>query len=300
MLNTISYTLTVVSDNERKRKRSFGKRVRDLRERRKLSRNQVEIKSGVPERTIIDVENGDKAVLDRKTVSLLAHAFGLTGLAEREFIQAAGLSPDMPLRTGEHYSIAHRFYEQMDYPALMTDGLLDLHSCNAYVLAMLGLPTRLLDECAYHGGGPNVLRFLFDPNLNARKAWRDSWASVALWNVYYFRLVSQPYVHEPRYAQLMKELHKLPDFEAMWQAADGLNGMPMPPHTSTLHGAFGTLRVMHTEAITTEILDNHLRAVLYVPMDDATQRAFTLLRAQTPRQAFQFGSYAVGRYTTIL
>jgi transcriptional regulator with XRE-family HTH domain len=300
MMTAIGYTLTRVSDFEGKRKRSFGKRVRDLRERRKLSRNQLEGKSGVPERTIIDVENGDKAVLDRKTVSLLVQAFGLNGLAEREFVLAAGLSPDAPLNTGEHYRIAHRFYEQMDYPALITNGLLDLHSCNAYLLAMLNLPTTLLDNCAYEGGGPNVLRFLFDPHMGARETWRDSWAAVALWNVYYFRLVSQPHIHEPRYAQLLEALRPLPDFEAMWQVVDGLNGMPMPPHSSTLSGVFGTLRVLHTEAITNEILDNHLRAVLYVPMDDATQHAFAQLRTQTPRQAFQFGSCAVGRYTRIL
>ena len=227
MLTAIGYTLTKVSDIEIKRKRSFGKRVRELREGRKLSRNQLESKSGVPERTIIDVENGDKAVLDRKTVSLLAHALGLTGLAEREFVLAAGLSPDAPLVLSEHYTIAHRYYDQMDYPALITNSLLDLHSCNAYLLAMLNLPTTLLDNCAYKGGGgPNVLRFLFDPAMHAREAWRDSWAGMALWNVYYFRLVSQPHVHEPRYAQLLEALRTLPDFEAMWQAADGLNGMP--------------------------------------------------------------------------
>jgi transcriptional regulator with XRE-family HTH domain len=300
MMTAIGYTLIRVSDIELKRKRSFGKRVRDLREKRKLSRNQLEGMSGVPERTIIDVENGEKAVLDRKTVSLLVQGFGLIGLAEREFVQAAGLSPDAPLHTGEHFGLAHRFFVHMDYPAVITNGLLDLHSCNAYLLAMLGLPTQVLDTCAYQGGGPNVLRFLFDPQMGARQAWRDNWASVALWNVYYFRLVSQPYIHEARYAQLMGELQNLPDFEAMWQAADGLNGMPVPPHTSTLHGGFGTLRVLHTEAITDEILNNQLRAVLYVPMDDATQHAFTQLRAQTPRQAFQFGSCAVGRYSRIL
>ena len=300
MLTAIGYTLTRVSDFEGKRKRNFGKRVRELREARKFSRNQLEGKSGVPERTIIDVENGDKAMLDRKTVSLLAHAFDLTGLSEREFVVAAGLSPDAPLSLSEHYTLAHRYYEQMDYPALITNSLLDLHSCNTYLLAMLNLPTSLLDTCAYEGGGPNVLRFLFDPAMHAREAWRDSWAEMALWNVYYFRLVSQPHVYEPRYAQLLEALRKLPDFEAIWQAADGMNAMPVPPHTSTLHGAFGTLRVLHTEAITNEILNNHLRAVLYVPMDDATQRAFVQMRSQTPRQAFQFGSSAVGRYTRIM
>lgn len=300
MLTAIGSTLIHVSDGEFKRKRAFGRRVRDLRDRRKLSRNQLEKASGVPERTIIDVENGDKAMLDRKTVSLLAQAFELRGLAEREFVLAAGLSPDLPLEGLGHFSMAHRFYETMEYPALITNNLLDLHSCNSYVLAMLNLPTSVLDECAYKSGGPNVLRFLFDPNMNARTVWRDSWASVALRNVYYFRTVSQPHMHEARYAQLLCELRKLPDFDAMWQAADGLGMLPMPPHTSTLYGAFGPLRVLHTEAITNETLSNHLRVMLYVPMDEPTQQAFVQLSAGTPRQAFQFGNSDVGRYTRIM
>ena len=300
MLTAIGSMLIHVSDREITRKRSFGRRVRDLRERHKLSRSQLEKHSGVPERTIIDVENGDKAVLDRKTVSLLAQAFDLHGLPEREFVLAAGLAPDAPLDIAEHFSLAHRFYKPMQYPALMTNGLLDLHSCNTYLLAMLNLPTSELDECAYKNGGPNVLRFLFDPAMNARQTWRDSWAEMALWNVYYFRLVSQPHMHEPRYAQLMSEMHKLPDFDALWQAADALGAMPMPPHTSSLHGPFGPMRVLHTEAITPETMSNHLRAMLYVPMDDATQQVFAQMRDGTPRQAFQFGNSAVGRYTRIM
>jgi transcriptional regulator with XRE-family HTH domain len=321
MLNTIALTLGGLNDDEDKRKRAFGRRVHELRRQRKLSRYQLELRSGVPQRTILDIENAAKAVLDRKTVILLARAFGLAGIDLREFISVAGLVPDHPLdgrvlegKPDEKLGLERmmrQFYAEAQLPAYSTNALMDLQSCNSYVLALLGLDLALLERTAYEGAGPNVLRFLFDPAFNARQFWGHDWCKIAQWNLRLFRQASMPHLHKPRYAQLMRALQQLPGFEAMWQSSSPESSEPsnspvaiheMPPSFTTAmtaKTAFGLARIMRTEIVWDEIIHHQLRVVLYVPLDHPTNEVFGLVRQQTVKSAIQFGSVEVARFSRI-
>jgi transcriptional regulator with XRE-family HTH domain len=305
MLTQIAEKLAEVTNDETKRKFAFGKRVRSLREMHGLSRHQLEHKSGVPERTIIDVENGEKAVLDRKTVSLLAFAFELHGMAFEEFMRAAGLTPDVTLQPDieaipEVYDFVRGFYADTVYPAYMTNGLLDLHSCNSYALALFGISLQYANEHAYAGAGPNVLRMLFDPTLRARETWGKRWRQHALWNIYFFRMLSQHHIHEPRYAQLLAALHRYPDFSGLWVLSNSQAHLPLMPQASALHSTYGPVRVQYVEAVTNEVVQRHLRATMYIPQDEATSVAFFKLRNHIGRMAWQFGSCELARFTRIM
>ena len=300
MLNAIFPVLNRIYDDEFKRKCAFGQRVLDLRRRRKLSRNQLDQLSGVPERTIIDIENAEKATLDRKTVMLLARAFDLHGMDLREFVLAAGLAPEHSLDAPDLTAMIRRFFRESDYPAYMTNALFDLHACNSYLMALMGISMQYLETLAYRGAGPNMLRFLFDPALNTRATWGNAWRDIAIWNVRVFRQGSLLHVHQPRYTQLLRELRQLPDFDAVWQASAAPQEMTLPPHISTVQSPYGPAKVLHAEVITDEVIHRQLRVALYVPLDETTQAVFATLRQKVTCFAIQFGSVEVGRFTRLL
>lgn len=300
MLNAIFPVLNRIYDDEFKRKRAFAQRVLELRQRRRLSRNQLDQLSGVPERTIIDIENAEKATLDRKTVMLLARAFDLHGMDLREFVLAAGLAPEHPLDAPDLTAMIRRFFRESDYPAYMANALFDLHACNSYLMGLMGISMQYLETSAYRGAGPNMLRFLFDPTLNARAMWGDAWREIAVWNVRFFRQVSLPHVHEPRYAQLLRELRQLPDFDSVWQASAATQEIALPPHISIAQSPYGSARVLHAEVTTDEVIHRQLRVAFYVPLDEPTQAVFATLRQNVTRFAIQFGSVEVGRFTRLM
>ena len=282
-------------------KDAFGHRLRQLRELARLSRRKLQQLSSVPDRTIVDLEHGRKINLDRKTLYLLARALQLDTSQEREFFGVAGLTPDVPLECPDFYDMIKRFYTEADYPAFILNGLFDVHSCNSYFLALLGPSLQMLNEQAYRGAGPNLLRALFDPIFNARTVWREGWRELALINVCTFRMASQVHLHEPRYAHLLRELRLLPDFAEMWAAtASPTTACPIPPYISQVHSAFGPMRILHTEAATTDAIKPYLRACLYVPHDDDATQLLVRLRKQTNKYAIQFGSMEIARFTRIV
>ena len=293
--------LAKIHAHEAKRKQAFGQLVQGHRNRRKLSRRKLEQHCGVPDRTIVDIEKGHKTYLDRKTVSMLASAFNLSIVQQRTLVLTAGLVPDIELNCPDFYDMVRNFYAATDGPAFMFDGLFDLHSCNSQMLALFGLPLQKLYEHAYTGAGPNILRFLFDPVFDTHMTWGEQWPAIALRNVQLFRVACEPHVHEPRYAHLLRELHKLPEFSTHWQTSDAMREPPLPPYTSTLHSAFGTVHILHAELTTNEVVSPHLRAAIYLPLgDDETHATFKALRAQVMKSALQFGSCEIARFTRIL
>lgn len=204
------------------RRREFGNRVKYLRKKFGLSRQELAERTRIPFKTIGDIERGEKVLLHIEwVVKPLADHFGLSGIGREEFFAAAGLYPDcVKTDPGIHWSaLLTSFYKSTMLPALVTDPLFNFHSSNAALNALYGLNIPAISPLLFKGAGANYLRFLFDPAFGLRQKFGnyENWRSNVIGNLYSFRASAMRYLGTPGYEKLLRELQALPDFAALWE-----------------------------------------------------------------------------------
>ncbi|MBN8595814.1 MAG: helix-turn-helix domain-containing protein [Anaerolineae bacterium] len=269
-------------------KASFGELLRSLRERMEFTRQQLSELSLVSYKTIVDIEYGEKAHLDRRTVTLLSKSLKLSGFIRRSFFVAAGLIPEFEAGLPAWSTELQEFHKGMKYPTIVADSLVDIQSLNAYLLALFEIDLAQLGDRIFDSAGPNVLRVMFDPLFNARRLFASEWVANAQLQILIFRYMSLPRQKEDRYGTLLQELHKLPDFSDIWHSTESMV-LPLPPFLATINNSrFGRIRYMYGEAAVFGPYSEQMKAVFYLPAGPEDEKTFEMIRGSTANVAIEF------------
>jgi len=267
---------------------SFGDLLRSLRERMNFTRHKLSEISLVSYKTIVDLEYGEKANLDRRTVTLLSNSLKLNGITRRNFFVVAGLIPEYEIGLPPWFNELQTFYKSMKYPALVVDSLVNIQSLNAYLLALFEIDLVELGDHVFASAGPNVLRFTFDPLFNARGLFASEWVSYAQLQILIFRYMSLPRQKEKGYGDLLHELHQLPDFSDLWNSTESMS-LPMPPFLATIHHSrFGKISYMHGEVVLFGTYSEQAKAAFYLPVGQEDEKSFEILRENTANVVIEF------------
>lgn len=273
--------------DESRAKKAFGQLVLRLRQERGWSQKHLDRVCNVPWRTILDIEHADKAVLDHRTVSALATAFQLTGLARREFFLTAGLKPDVASNPQLWQSTLQRFYLEHNYPAYVTDLALYIHSFNSYLADLLQFSPQNFLEKHRHYGHISALHFMFDPVFGTRELFRAQWDTLATIVVHYFHVMVETHRQDIRYSLTLSQLQPMRDFNRLWNVTKDLN--TISPHLEPItahHPKYKTLRFWHLQPMLPDAFFEEHRAILNPPADLPTEKAFSQMRLEVPPSVY--------------
>lgn len=285
-------------------KNAFAKVVKAQREERSWSQSDLaqQTRFIIPVRTISDLETAQKAVLDHKTISYLADAFGVEGLLREEFFAAAGLIVDRvslgSIRPADQEMLL-RMYEKTPFPALVQDPLLFIHSVNSIHFGIFGkVPPSTAGEPARR---PNILRIIFHPEFEERTGVvnNEAWRTFVDWTVFMFRNSSQKYMHLPEYAALIKELRTRKAFREVWQRATRPKYIPQSPLPIVFQFANGhRYEFIVTRALMPMLPTAPMNMILYFPVDAATKDYCTEM-SEGPRFVILFDGTPPNGYSVV-
>jgi DNA-binding XRE family transcriptional regulator len=291
---------------EMTRRREFGNRVKCLRKNCNLSRQELAERTRIPFKTIGDIERGEKVLLHVEwVVKPLADFFRLTGIGREEFFAAAGLfSDDVQTECGTQWSaLLTSFYKSTTLPALVTDPLYTLHSSNAYLNVLYGLDIPARSSALYQGAGPNNLRFLFDPQFGLRQKFGDAqhWRTNVIGNLYSFRVSALRYLGTPTYERLLAELHKLPDFAALWETVTRpdyvprVTGIPTVFYPDTPH----EMQFVVAYVFPKQFEGVEQNRMIYIPADERTAAQLNRLCAGIDPTVYHYSPHFARGYRVL-
>ena len=280
----------------------FGKLVKNYRKREgvKITQEDLGDLSSISARTIHDIENAQKAVLDYETVEKLASAFELKNHEREDFFRTAGINVPRSddIKYDWHRAIFD-FYKIQELPAFVTDTLGNLHSINSYALTLLNIDLDDDFSALTTPTNPNILRFIFDPAFNAKKLYRSKWREYAEINVWLFRYLSVASGHESKYHQILSELQTFNDFLDIWETIDSYK-LPNPPYKITIYNEqYGEAHFTAAQSLLPSTANERMLLIFYVPEDEQTSKVFTNIRKGVPKMAFQVNTHQVRYFSRI-
>lgn len=300
---TLGLIAQIAEHDTNERKKRFGELLQRLRKNAGYTRAKLAERSNVSARTILDIEHGEKAVLDRHTVYQLCEAFTLNEFDRQNFLITAGFDASIDPSSMDIWRFSIQLYENTLFPAFILDSMWRLHSINSYFLALCDFSATNLDNL-YHGdvGGPHLLRVLFDPHFAIREWAGEMWHDFVLLNCKLFRLnVTSRFREDISYQQIISKLKKLPDFTDIWQQAESLHILPPPPYFLKTHTSkFGPATFMMTTLFVPPALVGRITVALHTPADGDSTTVFDQIRSAVPKTAWLFGNNKVQRASRLL
>lgn len=211
-------------------RQEFGKLIKALRHEcldehlNYLTQEELAHKTGLGVRTIIRLENGDKAVkLQGSDLLKLADALHLTTGERREFFLAAtavekekvALNLYDPLRALDHLLDLMR---KLQWPGFILDSYCDVIAVNAGILQLYDLSPTDVRNVTSQSNNFNILRFLFSPDFREQQEMmHEDWKNIVRYNLMNFRAYSLRYRATTYFENLMAELRSYRDFRQYWQ-----------------------------------------------------------------------------------
>src|SRR4051794_9382719 len=201
-------------------RKEFGKLIAALREEQLdfsakgmgvWTQTKLAQEACLPEKTISQLEQGRKMNLDAWTLTQIARALKLTAGEQVElFAAAAGVDAELH-RTLQNRAEAtlHTMLQligEIRLPAYLHDAYANVLGGNTLALRLLQVPEQLLASAPTQASGFNLLRFVFAPESPYKRLLGGDWGSRAERNVRYFRAISLPCRHTPRFKTLLAEL----------------------------------------------------------------------------------------------
>ncbi len=279
----------------------FGRLVKFMRKRNGWTQKDLVEQIGdandiplIPLRTLGDIERGEKAVLDYVTVTRLADGFNLEGMLREEFFAFAGLNINATslhdITPVEEESI-YQFYQNTFFPAYCHDSLLNLHSVNSYLFVLFGIDLADFKRELFSAAGPNMLRIIFDPQFDMRTLWLkgEQWRPYVETNVYLFRVLSKRHIGTQAYIRLLRELRELPEFIDVWHVVERKDFRPAFPIPSVFRmRSGGELQFTIVSTPDSTLSTSRISKVLYVPVNDETNRQLAEVHRQMPNSYVRF------------
>lgn len=243
-------------------------------------------KANLSERTIGQLEQGDKMNLEPQMLAQLATALHLTSM-ERHAFYAAAAEVEIDARmffAKPPEAILDEVLKATDSvrcPAYIYDSYHNVLAFNTIIRALAILPEAMLLSGANSPGGFNLLRYYFAPESPYKTLLGADWTKYSLRIMQHFRASSLRYRHTERFALLFKDLCQYPLFQDFWVRTKYADEdiYYRWEHIAYHHPQFGPLSYIATESLTLTGYED-LYFVTFVPSDRPTVLTFENLTQQ--------------------
>ncbi len=265
---------------------TFGPMLRAWRRRRGASQLSLALQSGVSQRHVSFLESG-RARPSREMVVQLSTALDVPLRQRNEMLLAAGFAPAYresnlaaPELAPVRRAIDFMLKQQEPYPAVVIDRLWNLLQANDAANAFTVFLFEGMPPAPPPGKGPNLLRWILDPNALRSKI--SNWEEVARY------LVSTTYAEilaaggEPKALAFIEEIMTYPDVPASFRKLR-FEERPAPMLTvDYLVGgkALSVFTTIATLGTPQDITLQEVRVESFFPADDRSDALFKSLAAK--------------------
>ncbi|MGM0651367.1 MAG: helix-turn-helix domain-containing protein [Bacillota bacterium] len=225
------------------------------------------------------LERGDRKYIDNQTLELLAKAFKLTNLEQKEFIIAASGLKDEVLfqnRTPENQMDSLiSLMESLQVPAFALDPYGDIIAANTSSINCFCITKELIDYASTIPAGLNHIRFIYSSEYGFKNIVGACWRKAAIVEMYLFRRSTLRYRHTDYFNYLFKALLKEKEFDIDWYASQrspSFNNLTYEAFNYN-HPRYGPISYTATETIV-HTKEGDLYLIIYNPADKLTTQVF--------------------------
>ena len=260
---------------------TFGRLLKQWRERRRLSQLALAVDAEISSRHLSFIETG-RAQPSRDMVLLLSRVLEVPPRGRNDLLTAAGYAPvyretglEAPEMADVRRALDFMMRQQEPYPALVIDGHWNILMTNAGARRLMGL---ILDPGAVAavGGPPNAMRLFYHP-LGMRP-FIVNWEATAAGLIQWLHRDLARGIGDAETSRLLEELLSYPDVPRKWRTLD-LDAAPVPflgeelRRDKTHLTFFSTLTTL---GVPYDITLHELRVECFFPADRESE---TLLRS---------------------
>jgi transcriptional regulator with XRE-family HTH domain len=259
---------------------TFGRLLKQRRERRRLSQLALAVDAEISSRHLSFIETG-RAQPSRDMVLLLSRVLEVPPRGRNDLLTAAGYAPvyretglEAPEMADVRRALDFMMRQQEPYPGLVIDGHWNILMTNAGARRLMGL---ILDPGAVAavGGPPNAMRLFYHP-LGMRP-FIVNWEATAAGLIQWLHRDLARGIGDAETSRLLEELLSYPDVPRKWRTLD-LDAAPVPflgvelRRDKTHLTFFSTLTTL---GVPYDITLHELRVECFFPADRESE---TLLR----------------------
>jgi transcriptional regulator with XRE-family HTH domain len=260
---------------------TFGRLLKQWRERRRLSQLALAVDAEISSRHLSFIETG-RAQPSRDMVLLLSRVLEVPPRGRNDLLTAAGYAPvyretglEAPEMADVRRALDFMMRQQEPYPALVIDGHWNILMTNAGARRLMGL---ILDPGAVAavGGPPNAMRLFYHPR--GMRPFIVNWEATAAGLIQWLHRDLARGIGDAETSRLLEELLSYPDVPRKWRTLD-LDAAPVPflgvelRRDKTHLTFFSTLTTL---GVPYDITLHELRVECFFPADRESE---TLLRS---------------------
>ena len=260
---------------------TFGRLLKQWRERRRLSQLALAVDAEISSRHLSFIETG-RAQPSRDMVLLLSRVLEVPPRGRNDLLTAAGYAPvyretglEAPEMADVRRALDFMMRQQEPYPALVIDGHWNILMTNAGARRLMGL---ILDPGAVAavGGPPNAMRLFYHPK--GMRPFIVNWEATAAGLIQWLHRDLARGIGDAETSRLLEELLSYPDVPRKWRTLD-LDAAPVPflgvelRRDKTHLTFFSTLTTL---GVPYDITLHELRVECFFPADRESE---TLLRS---------------------
>ena len=259
---------------------TFGRLLKQWRERRRLSQLALAVDAEVSSRHLSFIETG-RAQPSRDMVLLLSRVLEVPPRGRNDLLTAAGYAPvyretglEAPEMADVRRALDFMMRQQEPYPGLVIDGHWNILMTNAGARRLMGLFLDA-DAVAAVGGPPNAMRLFYHPR--GMRPYIVNWEATAAGLIQWLHRDLARGIGDAETSRLLEELLSYPDVPQKWRTLD-LDAAPVPFLGVELRRGPTHLRffsTLTTLGVPYDITLHELRVECFFPADPASE---TLLR----------------------
>jgi len=269
---------------------TFGRLLKQWRERRRLSQLALAVDAEISSRHLSFIETG-RAQPSRDMVLLLSRVLDVPPRGRNDLLTAAGYAPvyretglEAPEMADVRRALDFILRQQEPYPGLVIDGHWNILMTNAGARRLMGLILDA-DAVAAVGGPPNAMRLFYHPR--GMRPYIVNWEATAAGLIQWLHRDLARGLGDAETSRLLEELLSYPDVPQKWRTLD-LDAAPVPFLAVELRK--DDLRVKFFSTLTTlgvpyDITLHELRVECFFPADresEARLRALGDTDARAP------------------
>lgn len=260
---------------------TFGRLLKQWRERRRLSQLALAVDAEVSSRHLSFIETG-RAQPSRDMVLLLTRVLDVPPRGRNDLLTAAGYAPvyretglEAPEMADVRRALDFILHQQEPYPGLVIDGHWNILMTNGGAQRLMGL-FLTADAVAAVGGRPNAMRLFYHPR--GMRPYIVNWEATAAGLIQWLHRDLARGIGDAETSRLLAELLSYPDVPQKWRTLD-LDATPLPFLAVELRKGETQVKLFSTLAtlgVPYDITLHELRVECFFPADRDSE---TLLRA---------------------
>ncbi len=242
------------------------------------------------------LERGDRKYLDNHTMVLLAKAFNLTNLEQKEFfIAASGLKDEVLFQSEipEHQmNNLLLLMESLQAPSFLLDAYGDIVAANTSAVNFFCITEELIDYAFSIPAGLNHIRFMYSSEYGFKYIVGPCWREAATFEIYLFRRSTLRYRHKDYFDYIFKALLKEKEFDIDWYESQRNTLYKNLTYEAFNydHPRYGPVSYTATETIV-NTREGDLYLIMYNPTDKSTSKVFNSLNGPGKNHARKLASW---------